>query len=153
MKHHFSDLISPGRGSMEWAFCPTPTHDQQWESNLTFWSSSPPYQLGHMLPVVPHFLLHSVHVIYDTAVIAVLCRKLKDEHKYIREIIWSSKFELFNDTFNLVSVRTFSVMYDHTLFYAYKSPDQTSGHTYIGLSAWWLQMAIILKRSVWVCMG
>ena len=36
--------------------------------------------------------------------------------------------------------KDFCVVYDHILFYACKSPDQTLGHTWSGLSAWWLQM-------------
>ena len=54
----------------------------------------------------------------------------------------ANKWIGFVADWHLVSVRTFSVTYDWTLFYACKSSDQTSGNTQSGQSVWWLQMAI-----------
>ena len=47
------------------------------------------------------------------------------------------------------------IMYDHTFFKPCKSSDRTSGHTYSGLSAWWLNMVTLifvrgLCGHVWV---
>ena len=52
---------------------------------------------------------------------------------------------------HLVSVRTFSVMYDHILLDACKLPDQTSGHMLSGLLSWWLQM--VIQSDSGVCLG
>ena len=65
---------------------------------------------------------------------------------------WKLSFELLNNTW--VSVGAFTVnMCDNILFYACKSTDQTSGHTYSLLSARWLQKAASLSGFEWVCMG
>ena len=46
------------------------------------------------------------------------------------------EFELCVIKWHQVSVRIFSVMYDHTLFLACKSPKQTSAHKWNELSTW-----------------
>ena len=51
---------------------------------------------------------------------------------------------------HLVLVRTFGVMYDHTIFYASISPDQTSGHMWSELSTW-LLLLNLPQGFVWVC--
>ena len=60
---------------------------------------------------------------------------------------------LFYDTW--VTARTFGVMYEHTLFCACKSPDQTSGHTRkMGHQPSNCRWSLNLPQGfVWVCMG
>ena len=51
---------------------------------------------------------------------------------------------------HLVSERTFSVMYHHTIFYVCKSQNQISAN---GLSGWWFRIATLIFFTVVVCVG
>ena len=54
-----------------------------------------------------------------------------------------------------VQAMTFSVMYDHNIFYVCNSSNLTSGYKWNGLSVWWLHMTTLtflkgLCRYIWV---
>ena len=51
-----------------------------------------------------------------------------------------------------LSKRTFAVMYNHTLLYACKPPDQTSGHCNVGCQPGDCSLPVNLFSGVWVNM-
>ena len=67
---------------------------------------------------------------------------------------WS--FRVLCSSMTLVLIRTFSIMYDNTLFYVRKSPNQTSGHMWVGCQPGDCRQSLIflkdLHRNIWVNM-
>ena len=79
--------------------------------------------------------------------VATIRRILQLKHTFATQCeVWVFLL-LFHDIWSTVRAFSGMYMYDHTLFYACESPDQTSAT--IRLSTWWLQMAI----SSGVCIG
>ena len=121
------------RGSMEWKVCLTllrmTSSGNQTQALLIL--SPMPYLLSHMLDCLQHKMscgsnptqvelgVHSPNVL--------LGRKKKYKctgHGWW----WWHWIWVCVVSWHLVSVSTFSVMYDHTIFYVSKSPNQTSAH-------------------------